>query len=265
MTSKAIFGRYHSAASPVHGLDPRTKLVGVLVVVVALFVAANWPATGFMAAVIAAMFAVSRIPPLQALRSVAPILFVAAFAALFNVLFLQGGEVYLDVGWLKVTSEGVDRGLFVGCRLVLLLLLGSLLTMTTTSIDVTEATERLLSPFARVGLPAHEFAFVMGTALRFLPQFSDEFQSIRAAQLARGARLSTSPVRGMAALSSMVVPLFASVFRHADTLSAAMEARCYHGAEGRTRLRPLRFARADAVAGAILAATVVAAAALSRL
>ncbi len=123
------------------------------------------------------------------------------------------------------------------------------MTLTTTTLDITDAFEHLLGPLRRMGVPAHEFAMVMGIALRFLPQFIDEFQTIRAAQLARGAKLATSPVKGgLAGLTSLLVPLFSSAFRHADTLSAAMDARCYHGANGRSRLHPVAFARRDALA-----------------
>ena len=130
----------------------------------------------------------------------------------------------------------------------------NLLTLTTTTLDITEAFERLLAPLARFGVPAHEFALILGIALRFLPQFAEELHTIRIAQLARGAKLATSPTRsGIAGLTSLLVPLFASAFRHADTLASAMEARCYHGAQGRTRLQPLAFARRDALAVCVLA------------
>ncbi len=257
MTPKALFGRYWEADSLVHRLDPRTKLASTFVLVVMVFLATSWPKMLFVAMSVAALFVCARIPLLQAARSVAPVLFIAILAVLFNVFFVHGGQTLVDWGWLKITTEGLSLGAFMGVRLMLLLLLGSLLTMTTTTIDITEATESLLSPLAHIGVPVHEFAFVMGTALRFLPQFADEFHSIRMAQIARGARLSTSPTKGMAALASLVVPMFASVFRHADTLSAAMDARCYHGAGGRTRLDPLRFRRRDAIAAAALAALVV--------
>lgn len=265
MMSKAMFGRYWPADSIIHRIDARTKLVGMIVLIVMLFLADNWPAMAFNAVMIMAFFAVARIPLNQAIRSILPILFIVILTVLFNVLFVQGGEVYLDLGWLRISEDGVKLALFVGLRLILLLLLGSLLTMTTTSMDITEGIERLLAPFWRIGLPVHEFAFVVGTALRFLPQFADEFRSIRAAQISRGARLSTSPVRGVATLTSFMVPLFASVFRHADTLSEAMEARCYRGAIGRTRLHPLRFHGRDIVAAVCIAVFLITTVLLSKM
>ena len=129
----------------------------------------------------------------------------------------------------------------------------SLITLTTMTIDLTEAFEWVLKPFARIGVPAHELGMIMGIALRFMPQFANELAVVYHAQVSRGARLSNSPARGVRMLTSLMVPLFTSVFRHAETLSAAMDARCYHGGEGRTHLHPLRFAPRDAAAAAFMA------------
>lgn len=266
MGNDALFGRYWAADSFVHRLDPRTKLIGTIALVVIMFCAGNFWALGFVALVVVALFALARIPITQALRSIAPLAFIIVLTALFNLFFVQGGEVYVDWGWLKISAEGATLAAFTAIRLTLLLLSGSLLTLTTTTLDITEAFERLLAPLRRIGVPAHEFALVMGIALRFLPQFVDEFHTIRAAQLSRGAKLASSPTRsGLSSLTSLLVPLFASAFRHADTLSAAMDARCYHGAEGRTRLHPLAFAQRDASAAAFLAATLAVTIALSVL
>ncbi len=266
MGGKALFGRYWKADSPLHRLDPRTKLLGTLALVVIVFLAQNFLALGFVALAIACLFPLGRIPLSQALRSIAPLSFIIAITALFNLFFVQGGAPLADWGWLRISEAGMRSALFIGLRLTLLLLSGSLLTLTTPSLDITEALERLLAPLGRWGFPAHEFAFVMGLALRFLPQFTDEFRDIRTAQVARGANLATSPFRsGPAALASLIVPLFASVFRHADTLSAAMDARCYHGSQGRTRLRPLAFGARDRWAALALAALAAATVALSML
>lgn len=266
MSSGALFGRYWEAKSPVHRLDPRTKIIGTLLLIVTVFCAGNFAALGFVAICMAAFFAMSRVPLLQALRSIAPLSFIILLTAVFNLFYIQGGAVYVDWGWCAISEEGVRQAAFVAVRLTLLLLSGSLLTLTTSSLDITEALERLLSPLARIGVPAHEFSLVLGIALRFLPQFAEEFKTIRAAQLSRGAKLATSPVRGgFAGLTSLLVPIFASAFRHADTLSYAMDARCYHGAVGRTRLNPLAYARRDAIAVAALVALLAAALALTAL
>ena len=264
MGNNAIFGRYWATDSPLHRLDPRTKLLGTIVLVVITFCAGNFWALGFVALLVVGLFAVARIPLGQALLSIAPLAFIIVLTALFNLLFVQGGEVYADWGWIKLTSEGCRTAAFIAIRLTLLLLSGSLLTLTTTTLDITEAFERLLMPLRRIGVPAHEFALVMGIALRFLPQFIDEFRTIRAAQISRGAKLASSPTKsGLSGLTSLLVPLFASAFRHANTLSAAMDARCYHGADGRTRLHPLVFGRNDAFAALVLALSLAATIALS--
>lgn len=255
MRGNALFGRYWPAESPIHRLDPRTKIVGTVALIVILFCADSPFALAVPTAFALALCLIARIPLTQALRSIAPLAFIIVLGALFNLFFEQGGEIYVDWGWLRISHDGAALAAFVTVRLTVLLLTGSLLTMTTTTLDVTEAFERLLAPLARAGVPAHEFALVLGIALRFLPQFTSEFHTIRIAQEARGAKLATSPTRtGLASLTSLLVPLFTSAFRHADTLSAAMEARCYHGAVGRTRLHPLAFATRDAFAALTLAA-----------
>ena len=259
MGNSALFGRYWSSDSVLHQLDPRTKLLGTLALVVTLFCATNPLGLGVVTVFTLILFAIARIPIGQALRSIAPLSFIIVFTALFNLLFVQGGDIFVDWGWARLTSLGVSTALFIAVRLTVLLLSGSLLTMTTTTLDITEAFERLLMPLSRIGVPAHEFSLVLGISLRFLPQFVDEFRTIRAAQLARGAKLATSPTRsGLAGLTSLIVPLFTSAFRHADTLSGAMEARCYHGAAGRTRLHPLAFTKRDAIAAIILVALLMA-------
>ena len=266
MATNALFGRYWEASSPIHSLDPRTKVAGSLVLVVTTFCAWNFPALGVLALCMAAFFIAARVPLGQALRSIAPLSFIIVLTALFNLFYVQGGAVLASWGPFTICEEGVRQAVFIAIRLTLLLLAGSLLTLTTTSLDITEAMERLLAPLARIGVPAHEFSLVMGIAQRFLPQFAEEFRTIRAAQLARGAKLATSPVKGgLSSLTSLLVPLFASAFRHADTLSAAMDARCYHGAEGRTRVNPLRFRRRDAVAVIVLAIVLAATLATSIL
>lgn len=253
MEQGALFGRYWEADSPVHRLDPRTKILATVLFIVIIFCASNFASLGLITLCTLGFFLLARIPLLQALRSIAPLAFIVVLTALFNLFYTQSGAVLVDWGWCSITEGGVWQSVFIAVRLTLLLLSGSLLTLTTTSLDITEALERLLSPLARVGVPAHEFSLVMGIALRFLPQFAIEFRTIRAAQLARGATLATSPVKGgLAGLTSLLVPLFASAFRHADTLSAAMDARCYHGANGRTRLNPLHYGAADACAIAVL-------------
>ena len=266
MAANALFGRYWEADSIIHRLDPRTKIVGVLVMMVITFSAATFPSQAVVAAGTVALFALARVPLGQALRSIAPLSFIIVLTAIFNLFWVQGGAVLAQWGPLAISEEGVRMMVFISIRLTILLLVGSLLTLTTTTLDITEAFERLLMPLARVGVPAHEFALILGIALRFLPQFAEELHTIRVAQLSRGAKLATSPTKsGIAGLTSLLVPLFASAFRHADTLASAMDARCYHGARGRTRLHPLAFATRDGMAAVAMAALLAAVIAVSAL
>lgn len=249
--NKALFGRYWPAKSPVHDLDARVKITFVFLMIVAIFLADTWLSLGFCALIVFGLFALSRIPFVEALRSIVPLLFIIVLSALFNVFYVDGGNTLLDLGWVRITTGGLESAAFLSIRLALFLLLGSLLTMTTTTFDITFAIESMFSPLTRLKVPVHEFAFVVSTALHFLPQMVDEFDSIRMAQEARGAKLATTPLRGMRALSSLITPMFASVFRHADTLALAMDARCYVPGAKRTRIHPSHLGARDIAALAI--------------
>lgn len=258
MNEKAFIGKYLPVESLVHKLDPRTKLLLSIAYMVVVFVASGWPGMAVCAVFTLVFYSLAHISPIQAIRSILPLLFVVVLTALLNLVFVQGGQVYFQWWFIRISELGVHQAAFISARLTLLLLGMSLLTLTTTNLDITEAFERLLSPFSKFGFPAHELAMVMGIALRFLPQFSFEFHIIYRAQISRGAHFTANPFRGgMATLSALMVPMFASAFRHADTLSAAMEARCYHGGVGRTRLHPLKFTARDAGAVAAVALMLV--------
>lgn len=253
MSKTAFIGRYLPGGSIVHRLDPRIKVILSLAFVAIVLISDSWIGLGVCLAFTVAFFAMARISIAKALRSIAPMIAVVALAALMNILFVQGGEVYFHWWILSISEEGVDRAMFMSARLIMLLLGVSLLTLTTANIDIAEAFERLFLPLSRIGLPVHELSMMMGLALRFLPQLVDELKSIYRAQVSRGARFTANPFKGgISSLSSLIVPLFASAFRHADALSVAMEARCYHGGVGRTRLHPLRLAPRDGVACAVM-------------
>lgn len=253
MARSAIIGRYWPAHSPIHTLDPRFKLTAVVACMVGILMAGSYFALAVAAVFVVAFLLLSRIPFSQAFKSIAPLLFIVVLTALLNLFFVQGGEVYAQAGPFVVSHDGVHAAVFLSIRLILLLLAASLLTLTTTTLDLTDGFEAILAPFARFGVPAHEFAMVMGIALRFLPQFVDELRIIRAAQLSRGAHVTANPFHGgLSGLSSLMVPLFTSAFRHAETLSDGMDARCYHGGVGRTRLEPLRFTKIDAFGTIVL-------------
>ena len=247
------FGSYYPGDSPLHKCDARTKLTLGFVFLIVALMARGFVGLGVIAVFVAFLYVVSRIPFGKAMRSLAPLMAIALICALLNLFVDQSGETLFKWGIIEISTGSVYSCLFVGCRIILMMMGMSLITMTTTTLDLTAAVEQMLHPFARFGVPAHELGMIMGIALRFMPQFATEFSSIREAQLARGAGLKTSPVRGVQMLSSLMTPLFTSVFRHAETLSAAMEARCYHGKEGRTRLHPLSFAPRDGVACGLVA------------
>ncbi len=248
MSRTALFGQYWTGASPVHRMDSRVKILLSLALMAVLFCAQSWIGLALCAVFIGAFYVIAEIPLPQAFRSIAPLMILVLFTALLNAFFVQSGEVYFQ-WWVLVISEGgLRRAAFVAARLTMLLLSASLLTLTTTTLDITEAFERLLSPFARFGLPAHELGMIMGIALRFLPQFVGELRTLYRAQISRGANIATNPLKGGASsLLALTVPLFASAFRRAETLSHAMDARCYHGGNGRSRLHALAIGRLDFV------------------
>ena len=247
------FGSYVAGTSCVHRLDPRTKLIAGCVFIVVLLCAKSAAALVVCAAFTALCYALAQIPPSKAARSLAPLMAIVVIVAVLNLFVTQGGQVLVNWGILRISEAGVQTCLFMGARLTIMMLGMSLITLTTMTIDLTEAFEWVLKPFARFGVPAHELGMIMGIALRFMPQFANELVTVYHAQVSRGAKLSNSPVKGVRMLSSLMVPLFTSVFRHAETLSAAMDARCYHGGEGRTHLHPLHFAPRDGVAAAAVA------------
>lgn len=245
MSIQTIFGRYLSRDSAVHKMDPRAKLLLSLLFMVMVFAAGSYPALGVAALFTFGMFAFARISLRQAFVSIAPLAFLVIITALLNIFFVQGGEVYFQAGIIYISQKGIEQAIFIAIRLTLLLLGMSLLTLATTTLDITDAFERLLQPFKRIGLPAHELSMMMGIALRFLPQFALELQTIYRAQISRGANFSSSPKGTISMMTSLIVPLFTSAFRHAETLSLGMDARCYHGGVGRTRLKSLSYSKRD--------------------
>lgn len=254
MNGAFSFGSYYPGDSVLHRLDPRTKLLlGFAFLIVSLMVHSFAP-LGVIAIFVALLYALSGVPAGKALRSLAPLLAIVVIVALLNLFTGTGGRTLLQLGFVRITEGGVYSCTFMTARLTLMMAGMSLVTMTTMTLDLTAAFERLLAPFARFGLPAHELGMILGIALRFIPQFATELSDTYRAQVSRGARLSSGPLGSIRLLSSVTVPLFASVFRHAETLSEAMDARCYHGERGRTRLHPLRFRRRDGMAVAVFTA-----------
>lgn len=263
MLKDITIGQYVKGDSVLHRLDPRTKIFGMLAIMVALFFVNNWIGLLYAAVVVFAVLFASQVPLKFYIRGVKPLRWILLFTAAIQI-FLTPGEIIWQWGILHITAEGVRLAIFMCVRLVLLVMTTSVLTLTTTPIVLTDAVENLLSPFKRIGVPAHELAMMMTIALRFIPLLADETEKIMAAQKARGAAFDEGGLMDRArALLPILVPLFLSAINRASELAMAMEARCYHGGEGRTRLHELHYENHDRVAG-ILVALILALAVASR-
>lgn len=256
------FGSYYPAQSVAHRMDPRAKLLFGFAFIVVILFARSFAALGALAAVVLAMFCSSMIPVGKVVRSVAPLMFIVVIASLTNLFWVQGGAVLAQWGPITISEEGAYQCGFIALRLVLMMLVMCLVTLTTTTLDLTEASEHLMAPLARFGFPAHELSMILGIALRFMPQFATELVNIYHAQISRGAKSISGPVGAVRTLSALFIPLFSSAFRHAETLSEAMDARCYHGAPGRTRLHPLKFSSIDVLLPIMLGVCILAVIAL---
>lgn len=252
MIEDITIGQYVPGNSPIHKLDPRTKLSTVLVYMVALFVVNTFTGYLLVGLFTAAIIALSALPLRFVLRGLRPLLVILIFTLVLNI-FLTPGEVLAQAGPVAVTREGLLRGTFMALRLVFLVLGTSLLTLTTSPISLTDGLERLLAPGKRIGIPAHELAMMMSIALRFIPTLIEETQKIMKAQAARGADFESGNVFHRARnMVPLLVPLFVSAFRRADDLALAMEARCYRGGEGRTRMKEMHMSGRDFAALAVM-------------
>ena len=251
MLKDITLGQYFPGNSVVHKLDPRTKLLMVVVYIAALFLAKWFVSYAVMIAVLTACIAVSKVPPKSLVRGLKPVLFIIAFTAVLNLFYTPGREIW---HWwiLKITWEGIERAFFMMLRITMLIMGTFLLTYTTSPIRLTDGLESLLGPLKKLRLPVHELSMMMSIALRFIPTLIEETDKIMSAQKARGADFESGNLLQRAkAMIPLLVPLFISAFRRADELAVAMECRCYHGGEGRTKFHPLRYQRRDYVALAL--------------
>ena len=246
-------GQYYPGESCIHKLDARTKIICALVYLVSLFVVRSFRGFALSIIFLALVIILSKVPFRFISKGLKPIIFLIILTMVINLLFTQTGDVLWKIGPVNITKDGIYRAAFMGLRLVLLIFGSSLLTLTTKPIELTDGMEKLLSPLAKIGLPAHELAMMMTIALRFIPTLLDETDKIMKAQTARGADFENGSLREKAkALIPLLVPLFVSAFRIAGDLAMAMEARCYHGGKGRTRLHEMKLGRRDAVAALIV-------------
>ena len=252
MLREITLGQYYQTDSPLHRLDPRVKLVGVVTYIAALFIVTGLAGYAAAAAFLACMIALSHVPFRYMVRGMRAIAFLLLITVAFN-LFLTPGTPVLRIWKLTVTEEGVFFAARMAARLILLVLGCSLLTLTTTPNALTDGMEKLLRPLTRLHVPVHEIAMMMSIALRFIPILMEETDRIMKAQTARGADFDGGGLmKKIKSLIPLLVPLFISAFRRANDLAMAMEARCYRGGEGRTKMKPLVYRRRDRVAYGVL-------------
>ena len=261
MLKDITLGQYFPGNSPVHRLDPRTKLIMLVVYIVALFCAVSWISYGVVFVFLAMTIAISKIPVKAIVRGMKPLVLILVFTGVLNLFFTTGeGTPLVDFWVLTIYKEGVIRALFMVLRILMLISGTFLLTYTTSPISLTDGLESLLGPLKAIRLPVHALSMMMCIALRFIPTLIEETDKIMSAQKARGADFeSGSLLQRVKALVPILVPLFISAFRRADELATAMECRCYQGGEGRTKMKLLRYTYFDFVAmvvGAVLIAVV---------
>ena len=262
MLRDITIGQHFPGDSLVHKFDPRMKLVLTIVYIILLFAASNPLGLTLSLVFLVAMYGVAKIPFKLITKSLKPILPIILFTAVLNLFFVSGeGEPLVHFWVLNIYAEGLRYAILMAVRVMALIAGTSLLTYTTSPIVLTDAIEQLLKPLGRLHFPVHELAMMMSIALRFIPTLIEETDKIMSAQKARGADFDTGNLLQKAkALVPLLVPLFISAFRRADELAVAMECRCYHGGEGRTRLRQLKFEARDylTLAGsAVLVAVVI--------
>jgi len=261
MLKDITLGQFFPGDTIVHRLDPRTKLILMIVYITALFMVKGFPAYALMLAVLITCLSISRIKPKAIFRGLKPIFIIICITVILNIFFMRGETVLFQYRAIVITQEGLITAVFMASRLMMLIISTFLLTYTTSPITLTDGLERMLSPLKRIKLPVHEFAMMMSIALRMIPTLIEETDKIMSAQKSRGADFETGGLLKRAkAILPLIIPLFIGAFRRADELATAMESRCYHGGEGRTKMKVLRFAPRDFVAllfGAGIVAAVV--------
>lgn len=253
MLSEMMLGQFFPGDSFVHHLDPRTKLIATLIYIVAIFLAQTPLTYGILIGFAFLVVLLSRLPILMVLKSLKPVWFIVVITLLIHTFTFPGKEILWQWQMFTVTREGLELGVKMGLRLTLLLLFSSVLTFTTSPIVLTDGIERLLRPLKCVGVPAHEIAMMMTIALRFIPTLLEETDRIIKAQEARGADFGNgNMMKKIKGMLPLLVPLFVSAFRRADELATAMEARCYRGGEGRTRMYELHYHKEDILAFVVM-------------
>ncbi|MBM7624013.1 energy-coupling factor transporter transmembrane component T family protein [Sporohalobacter salinus] len=258
MLKDIMLGQYLERNSIVHKLDPRVKILLVIFYVIILFISKTFLGYLAMGVFIVISTLISKIEFKYILKSLKPLLFIIGLTLIIHLFLTKGGEVLWEWKFLTIEEKGLELGLFMAARLIFLITFTSLLTLTTSPIELTDGLERLLEPFKRFGVPAHELAMMMTIALRFIPTLLEEAEKILKAQKARGADFeSGNLIQKAKNLIPLLVPLFVSAFRRADELALAMEARCYRGGEGRTRMNQLKLSTTDYSVGILVSSFLI--------
>ena len=262
MLKDITLGQYFPGNTIAHKLDPRTKILLVVLYIVALFCAKGVIAYALLGLCLAACVKISKVGLKQLVRGLKPVLFIIIFTGILNLFFTPGDHYILEVGFLRISDTGLENAIYMVLRIMLLVTGTFLLTYTTSPIALTDGLESLLSPLKKIRFPVHELAMMMSIALRFIPTLIEETDKIISAQKARGADFESGNIfRRAKALVPILVPLFVSAFRRADELATAMECRCYHGGKGRTKLKQLHYRLRDLCAfligAAVLAGIIV--------
>lgn len=246
MMEKMIFGRYVPADSVIHKMDPRSKLTIIFLFVCIIFLANNWLTYALIGIYTILMLSLSKIPYRFLYGGLKPIIWLVLFTFLLQLFFTKEGALVFHWGPIKIYEEGIKQGVFISLRFFFLILMTSLLTLTTTPIEITDGLESLLKPLNKVRFPVHEMALMMSISLRFIPTLMEETDKIMKAQMARGVEFASGPFKErIKAVVPLLIPLFVSSFKRAEDLAIAMEARGYRGGEGRTKYRQLSWKTAD--------------------
>ncbi len=249
MLKDITLGQFFPGDTAAHKLDPRTKILLVVLYIAALFCARGAVSYGVLALTLALCVRISRVGLRALVRGLKPVLFIIIFTAVLNLFFTPGTRNLVEWGPVHISDTGLHNAVFMVLRIMLLIMGTFLMTYTTSPISLTDGLERLLNGLKRLHVPVHELAMMMSIALRFIPTLIEETDKIMSAQKARGADFESGNLMQKAkALIPVLVPLFISAFRRADELATAMECRCYHGGEGRTKLHVLQYARRDWIA-----------------
>lgn len=253
MIRDITLGQYYPEQSVIHRLDARTKILGTLLYIIEIFLVNSFAGFGLVILALGVLIGISRVPVRFIFKGLKAVVFIILLTFVLN-LFMFDGTVLWHWKFLTITYEGLYRSCFMALRLILLIIGTSMLTLTTKPMELTDGLEKLLKPFNRFGLPSHEIALMMSIALRFIPTLLEETDKIMKAQQARGADFeSGNLIQRVKNMMPILIPLFVGSFRIAQDLALAMEARCYHGGVGRTRMKEIVFSRRDGVAGVLLA------------